>query len=140
MTPCEIEIYTGYIYTTQATKLGYISIDKKSKFIYIFFDNFRFPNSFADTLPFSTTCGLHPELNGRNSAPFDRIVGGVTARKHHWPFITHLLFSDGDHFRGKCGGTILSDNWILTGAHCCYSKEHRMMNEKVKVRVRTPIL
>ena len=30
MTPCEIEIYTGYIYTTQATKLGYISIDKKS--------------------------------------------------------------------------------------------------------------
>ena len=45
---------------------------------------------------------------------FSRIVGGTPAK---WPFIVLLkLFKKTG--MSLCGGTIISDNWILTAAHC----------------------
>ena len=41
----------------------------------------------------------------------DKIVGGIEARPHSWPFIARM---------SVCGsGTIIDSKTILTAAHCC---------------------
>ncbi len=47
-----------------------------------------------------------------------RIVGGENALGYSWPMIVSLrLFDEDSHW---CGGSILSDSYILTAAHCLY--------------------
>merc|ERR1711872_1179576 len=41
-----------------------------------------------------------------------RIVGGHEANRHEWPWQV-ALFMDG----WSCGGSIISDEWVLTAAH-----------------------
>ncbi|KAG8006722.1 Tryptase-2 [Nibea albiflora] len=46
------------------------------------------------------------------------IIGGHDAPKGKWPWMAHLnITSDGKN-RWRCGGTILSDQWVLTAANC----------------------
>ena len=41
----------------------------------------------------------------------EKIVGGIEARPHSWPFIAH---------DDVCGsGTIIDSKTVLTAAHCC---------------------
>jgi len=48
-----------------------------------------------------------------------RIVGGREAIPHSWPWQVALVRPGGDHFNGQfCGGSIISNNYILTAAHC----------------------
>lgn len=44
-----------------------------------------------------------------------RIGGGLTAQPGQFPFIVSLRLFDNSH---QCGGSILSERWILTAAHC----------------------
>jgi len=44
----------------------------------------------------------------------DRIVGGEEATPHSYPWMA-ALFVDDTWF---CGGTLISDEWVLTAAHC----------------------
>merc|ERR1711892_1415662 len=44
----------------------------------------------------------------------DRIVGGAEATPHSYPWMA-ALFVDDAWF---CGGTLISDEWVLTAAHC----------------------
>merc|ERR1712088_54732 len=46
--------------------------------------------------------------------PKDRIVGGSEATPHSYPWMA-ALFVDDTWF---CGGTLISDEWVLTAAHC----------------------
>lgn len=46
--------------------------------------------------------------------PSARIVGGTEAMPHSWPHQV-ALFIDDMYF---CGGSIISNEWILTAAHC----------------------
>lgn len=43
-----------------------------------------------------------------------RVVGGIDAERGETPFIISLT-RRGGHF---CGGTVLSNQWLLTAGHC----------------------
>ena len=46
--------------------------------------------------------------------PEAQIVGGSETTAHSYPWMA-ALFVDGKYF---CGGTLISDEWVLTAAHC----------------------
>ena len=54
-------------------------------------------------------CGIEGPL-----AREDRIVGGVEATEHTWPWQVALFIDDA----WFCGGSIISENYVLTAAHC----------------------
>lgn len=57
----------------------------------------------------NSCCGL-----GRESPTMERIAEGYVARKADWPWQASLQM-DGIHF---CGASLISEEWLLTAAHC----------------------
>ncbi|XP_063695811.1 trypsin-like [Culicoides brevitarsis] len=45
----------------------------------------------------------------------ERIVGGVNAKPNEFPYQVSLQRNENSHF---CGGSILSELWVVTAAHC----------------------
>lgn len=43
-----------------------------------------------------------------------RIVGGSTATRNQFPYQVALIINNS----GFCGGSIISNTWVLTAAHC----------------------
>ncbi|KAG8515219.1 Transmembrane protease serine 11G, partial [Galemys pyrenaicus] len=54
-------------------------------------------------------CGI-----GRDYPTMERIADGNIARKTDWPWQASLKM-DGNHF---CGASLISEEWLLTAAHC----------------------
>ncbi|XP_053212679.1 proclotting enzyme-like [Panonychus citri] len=65
-----------------------------------------------DKLP-STECGVNKQAE-------TRIVGGVPAKPGTWPWMAALMFDENGAKTSQCGATLVSDNVILTAAHCVY--------------------
>lgn len=67
------------------------------------------------TTTFRTPTEVVGQTCGRQDFPpkYTRIVGGVDANAHSWPWIVSLRV--GDHF---CGGTLIDTRHVVTAAHC----------------------
>ncbi|NXF93354.1 ENTK Enteropeptidase, partial [Eubucco bourcierii] len=61
-----------------------------------------------------TACGKHLVTQNRT-----RIVGGSDARREAWPWIVSLHFNS----RPLCGASLVSDEWLVTAAHCVYGMQ-----------------
>ncbi|XP_027741824.1 enteropeptidase [Empidonax traillii] len=61
------------------------------------------------------SCGKH--LVTPNNAT--RIVGGSDARREAWPWIVSLHFN----LLPVCGASLVSDEWLVTAAHCVYGRQ-----------------
>uniref|UniRef100_A0A8C3TP71 Transmembrane serine protease 15 n=1 Tax=Catharus ustulatus TaxID=91951 RepID=A0A8C3TP71_CATUS len=61
---------------------------------------------------FILACGKH--LVTQNNGT--KIVGGSDARREAWPWIVSLHFN----LQPVCGASLVSDEWLVTAAHCVY--------------------
>ncbi|OWA52732.1 putative Ovochymase-1 [Hypsibius exemplaris] len=75
------------------------------------------------------SCGVpavSPDVTTGISA--EKIVGGIEAVPHSWPWQVSMLRPSGSHI---CGGSIIGNKWVLTAAHCCDASS----DKRFKVRV-----
>lgn len=47
-----------------------------------------------------------------------RIVNGAAAQPSDFPYFAFLKIITDDDFLKRCGGVLISDEWILTAGHC----------------------
>uniref|UniRef100_A0A4W4GHT9 Elastase 3 like n=1 Tax=Electrophorus electricus TaxID=8005 RepID=A0A4W4GHT9_ELEEL len=47
-----------------------------------------------------------------------RVVNGVDARPHSWPWQISLQYLRDTEWRHTCGGSLIATNWVMTAAHC----------------------
>lgn len=52
-----------------------------------------------------------------------RIVGGNEAKLGQFPYFAYLRIFFADFSAGSCGASLISDEWILTAAHCLVEAE-----------------
>lgn len=50
-----------------------------------------------------------------------KIVGGTEVPDLKYPWMAAIYYRDGDDTYQGCGGSLISDRWILTAAHCVFT-------------------
>ncbi|XP_043102059.1 chymotrypsin-like elastase family member 2A isoform X2 [Puntigrus tetrazona] len=55
-----------------------------------------------------------------------KVYGGVDALPHSWPWQISLQYMHSGSWYHMCGGTLISDEWVLIAAHCISSRSYRV--------------
>ncbi|XP_070956371.1 chymotrypsin-like elastase family member 2A isoform X1 [Macaca nemestrina] len=50
-----------------------------------------------------------------------RVVGGEEATPNSWPWQVSLQYTSNGKWYHTCGGSLITNNWVLTAAHCISS-------------------
>ncbi|KAK7145256.1 hypothetical protein R3I94_011379 [Phoxinus phoxinus] len=64
-----------------------------------------------------------------------RIVGGNDATEGSWPWMVGLNYDTGEHF---CGGSLITNKWVLTAAHCVKGKDKSKLLVHLGKRTKEP--
>uniref|UniRef100_A0A4W5JR35 Peptidase S1 domain-containing protein n=1 Tax=Hucho hucho TaxID=62062 RepID=A0A4W5JR35_9TELE len=51
----------------------------------------------------------------------DAITGGREAEAHSRPYMASLQVADGCKMKHECGGFLVTDQWMMSAAHCFLS-------------------
>lgn len=51
----------------------------------------------------------------------DRIIGGYLAQQGQFPYQAGLYLYKANNQGSSCGGTLISNSWIMSAAHCTYN-------------------
>ncbi|KAG8302694.1 hypothetical protein J6590_026897 [Homalodisca vitripennis] len=67
---------------------------------------------------------LFPIMMQKNhcSKPLPLIVGGINASRGEFPHMAALGYDRGEWIDFLCGGSLISERYVLTAAHCAHSK------------------
>ncbi|CAH2101019.1 unnamed protein product [Euphydryas editha] len=69
--------------------------------------------------------------NRCNWKPENLIIGGVNSYRGEFPHMVHLGYGE-NYTKWKCGGVLVSENFVLTAGHCTYSRFDGPVN---KIRI-----
>ncbi|CAB3993158.1 MAM and LDL-receptor class A domain-containing 1-like isoform X2, partial [Paramuricea clavata] len=66
---------------------------------------------------------------GKAKLFLDKVVSGQTARPNSWPWQVSLRnVGSSNHF---CGGSLISDQWVVTAAHCVLGRSASSLNVRL---------
>ena len=69
----------------------------------------------SPTIPENTHCPSNI-FSSEKAVAKERIIGGEQVVPNSWPWIAKIINErNQDSYQNFCGGTILNDEWILTG-------------------------
>lgn len=76
----------------------------------------------AVLLTLLTACLAESDLLPGGNSTFEdedgKIVGGQKARRGQFPYQVAMYLYTPDQSSSKCGGSLISRQWVLTAAHC----------------------
>ena len=60
-------------------------------------------------------------------------MNGKIAREYTWPWMAEIVYNN-EHY---CGAVLISDDVLLTAAHCLYHRESRLYVDDIEIRIGT---
>ncbi|XP_077290849.1 trypsin-1-like [Arctopsyche grandis] len=63
------------------------------------------------------------------------VYGGTAAERNEFPHMAALGYENVERARIEwdCGGTLISEQWVMTAAHCMHSKQHNVSVKYVRL-------